>query len=261
MKNSCFFIGLFFCACVSIKNIRPEGLPHAVDDDARTGESFFKQAVSYNWRERDSLALAYANTGQVPDFYFGFIPVSTTFRGTDGKQTKATFYVAPDYFMVGSNNNWARVPITPMAAQQIADAYGCFLPTPLMVDAIYKASTVKLAPLPIYAFRDSTITMWQHHLMIEGQRNNKIGLISGIKKDVVLSNKVLEHQRPNRVAIYGWHTLDDTPIQPVYAGHVNWYVDYSHGIRLIAKKIKMDGIWVDYTVLFEAVNETKMLRY
>jgi hypothetical protein len=47
----------------------------------------------------------------------------------------------------------------------------------------------------------------------------------------------------------------------VYAGHVNWYVDYSHGIRLIAKKVKMDGIWVDYTALFEAVNETKMLRY
>jgi hypothetical protein len=97
--------------------------------------------------------------------------------------------------------------------------------------------------------------------MIEGQRKNKKGLISGIKKDVVLSNKVLEHQKSNRVAIYGWHTLDGKPIQPVYAGHVNWYVDYSHGIRLIAKKVKMDGIWVDYTTLFEAVNETKMLRY
>ena len=163
--------------------------------------------------------------------------------------------------MVGSNTNWARVPITPMAAQKIADDYGCFLPTPSMVDAIYKASTVKLAPVPMYAFRDSTITMWQHHLMIEGQRKNKKGLIAGIKKDVVLSNKVAENARPNRVAIYGWHTLDGKPIQPVYAGHVNWYVDYSHGIRLIAKKVKIDGSWVDYTTLFGAVNETKMLRY
>jgi hypothetical protein len=63
------------------------------------------------------------------------------------------------------------------------------------------------------------------------------------------------------VASYGWHKLDGKPIQPVYAGHVNWYVDYSHGIRLIAKQVKMDGIWVDYAVLLEAVNETKMLRY
>lgn len=241
--------------------MRPVGLPNAVDNDLRTGEAFFKQAVSYNWRERDSLALEYANAGQVPDFYFSFVPVTTTFKAADGKEVDAIFYVAPDYFMVGSNINWARVPITPIAAQQIADAYGCFLPTPSMVDAIYKASTVKLAPVPMYAFRDSTITMWQHHLMIEGQRKNKKGLISGIKKDVVLSNKVLEHQRPNRVAIYGWHTLDGKPIQPVYAGHVNWYVDYSHGIRLIAKKVKIDGSWVDYTALFGVVNETKMLRY
>ena len=241
--------------------MRSVGLPHAVVSDARTGEAFYKQAVSYNWRERDSLALEYACAGQVPDFYFNFVPVTTTFTRADGKEVKVTFYVAPDYFMVGTNLNWARVPITPMAAQKIADAYGCFLPTPSMVDAIYKASTVKLAPVPMYAYRDSAITMWQNHLMIEGQRKNKKGLIAGIKKDVVLSNKVIEHVKSNRVAIYGWHAIDGKPIQPVYAGHVNWYVDYSHGIRLIAKRVKIDGVWVDYTALFGEGSEAKMLRY
>ena len=241
--------------------MRPADLPPAVTNDARTGEAFFKQAVSYNWAQRDSLALEYANTGQVPDFYFHFVPVTMPFTMPDGKRVKVTLYVAPDYFMVGTNSNWARVPITPMAAQKIADAYDCFLPTPLMVDAIYKASAVKLAPVPMYAFRDSTITMWQHHLIIEGQRKNKKGLLSGIKKDVVLSNKVVENARLNRVAIYGWHKLDGNPIQPVYAGHVNWYVDYSHGIRLIAKKVKIDGILQNYTVLFGDGGETKMLRY
>jgi hypothetical protein len=113
----------------------------------------------------------------------------------------------------------------------------------------------------MYAYRDSSITMWQHHLIIEGQRKNKKGLISGIKKDVVLSNKVLPHAKPNRVAIYGWHLLDGKPIQPVYAGHVNWYVDYSHGIRLIAQKVKIDGVLQNYSVLFGDGGETKMLRY
>ena len=261
MKNSILFFGLFFCACTSTKNLRPAGLPPALSNDARTGEAFFKHAVSYNWAERDSLVLEYANDGQVPDFYFHFIPVTMPFAMPDGKQVKVTLYVAPDYFIVGTNSNWARVPITPMAAQKIADAYDCFSPTPLMVDAIYKASTVKLTPVPMYAYRDSTITMWQHHLIIEGQRKNKKGLISGIKKDVVLSNKVAENARPNRVAIYGWHTLDGKPIQPVYAGHVNWYVDYSHGIRLIAKKVKVNGKRVDYSILFGDGGETKMLRY
>jgi len=172
-----------------------------------------------------------------------------------------TFYVAPDYFMVGTASNWARVPITPMAAQKIADQYHCFLPTPSMVDAIYKASKVKLAPVPMYAFRDSTITMWQHHLIIEGQRKGQKGLIAGIKKDIILSNKVADNERPNRVAIYGWHKLDGKPIQPVYAGHVNWYVDYSHGIRLISRKVKVNGAWVDYAMLFGQGGETNMIRY
>jgi hypothetical protein len=92
LKNSLLLIGLFFCACASTKNMRPAKLPHAVDNDLRTGEAFFKQAVSYNWRERDSLALEYANAGQVPDFYFNFVPVTTTFKAADGKEVDATFY-------------------------------------------------------------------------------------------------------------------------------------------------------------------------
>jgi hypothetical protein len=239
LKNNVIIAALFFLfACSASKNMRPDSLPHAVANDSLTGEAFFKKAVSYTWYERDSLALEYAAAGQVPDFYFHFVAVTTPFTLPNGKTVDATFFVAPDYFMVGTNSNWARVPITPMAAQKIADAYGCFLPTPSMVDAIYTASKVRLEPVPMYAFRDSTITMWQHHLIIEGQ-----------------------NARPNRVAIYGWHKLDGKPIQPVYAGHVNWYVDYSHGIRLIAKKVRVKGAWLDYTTLLGPGSETSMLRY
>jgi len=55
----------------------------------------------------------------------------------------------------------------------------------------------------MYAFRDSSITMWQHHLIIEGQRKGKKGLIAGIKKDVVLSGKIPRDAKPDREAIYG----------------------------------------------------------
>jgi hypothetical protein len=262
LKNNIHIVFLIFLlGCSASKNMRPANLPRAIESDSLTGEAFFKKSVSYNWLQRDSLALEFAAAGQLPDFYFHFVPVTTNYKLPDGKTVEATFYVAPDYFMVGTASNWARVPITPMAAQKIADQYHCFLPTPFMVDAIYKASKVKLAPVPLYAFRDSTITMWQHHLIIEGQRKGQKGLIAGIKKDIVLSNKIAENARPNRVAIYGWHKLDGNPIQPVYAGHVNWYVDYSHGIRLIAKKVKVNGAWVDYSTLLGNGGETSMLRY
>jgi hypothetical protein len=149
--------------------------------------------------------------------------------------------------VIGNNKDWARIPLTPMAAQKIADSLHCFLPTTKMVEEIYTQSKVQLEPIPMYAFRDSTITMWQHHLMIEALRKRKRGLISGIKKDVVLSNKIIEQGKTNRVAIYGWHQLNGTPIQPLYAGHINSYVDYSHGIRLVMDKIKVNGKWVHYT--------------
>ena len=44
------------------------------------------------------------------------------------------------------------------------------------------------------------------------------------------------------MVIYGWHYLTGDPIQPMYSGHVNWYVDYSHGIRPVRRMMIVDGI-------------------
>ncbi|MCX8020248.1 MAG: hypothetical protein N2747_07125 [Chitinophagaceae bacterium] len=148
---------------------------------------------------------------------------------------------------MGTHRDWARVHITPKAAQRIADRLHCFLPTRKISDDIYKAAKWKLPPVPMYAYRDSTPTMWHHHLIIEGLRKQRKGLIAGIKKDVVISGRILRDNRPDHVAIYGWHTTDGKPIQPLYTGHVFWYVDYSQGIRLVYRKIKINGKWYDYT--------------
>jgi len=200
------------------------------------------------WDVREPLLEKEILAGNVPSFLRKFVRISV--RITDSAKgiiITADYYVSPDYLSVGSNADWARVPLTPMAAQRIADSLQCFLPTAKMVNDIYDQSTVKLDPVPLYAHRDSAIIFWHHHLMIEGQRKNRQGLISGIKKDVVISGRVSRDPRPNRVAIYGWHKPDGKPIQPLYTGHVNWYVDYSHGIRLVYRKIKVNKRWMDYT--------------
>ena len=101
--------------------------------------------------------------------------------------------------------------------------------------------------MPLYSYRDSALIMYHHHLIIEGQRKNQPGLIAGIKKDVVITGKIPRDPKPNRVAIYGWHKPDGSPIQPLYTGHVDWYVDYSHGIRLVKRQIKVNGKMMDYT--------------
>lgn len=226
--------------------------------EARTqrmsGSSFFKTVAAWKWKERDSLAAEEILSGNIPSFLKKFVAVSSQITDSMGKVHVAVFFVAPDYLSVGTDDDWARIPLTPMAAQKIADSFHCFLPTRKMVDLIYEQATVKLEPLPMYAFRDSSITMWQHHLIIEGQRKERTGLVAGIKKDLVISGKISRDTRPDREAIYGWHQLNGIPIQSLYTGHINWWVDYSHGIRLIYSKIKVDGKEMDYTdVLKDAV--------
>lgn len=196
------------------------------------------------WASRDSLAREELQTGNIPSFLKKFVPIHVTAENKKGQKISATYYVSPDYLSLGTDADWARINITPRVAQKFADDVNCFLPTRKMVDDIYREAKVKLEPVPMYAFRDSTVTMWHHHLIIEGQREGRKGLIAGIKKDVVLSWKVKDS---TRVAIYGWHKPDGKPIQPVYTGHVYWWVDYSQGIRLVYRKIKVNGEWMDYT--------------
>ena len=212
-----------------------------------TGTEFYKIAFPFKWQQRDSLVLKEVFAGNIPSFLKKFVPIHVQIRDSlTGKNIKATYYVSPDYLSIGTDADWARINITPYAAQKIADSFQCFLPTKKMVDDIYKSAIVKLEPVPMYAFRDSTPTMYQHHLIIEGQRKGRKGLIAGIQKDVVISGKIKRDPKPDRVAIYGWHKLDGIPIQPLYTGHVYWWVDYSQGIRLVYRKIKMNGKWMDY---------------
>ena len=62
--------------------------------------------------------------------------------------------------------------------------------------------------------------------------------MAGIKKDVILSSRI--ENQPGKVVIYGWHERRKS-IQPVYSGHIYWYIDYSHGIRLINNQVLIDG--------------------
>jgi hypothetical protein len=237
------FLLLIFFSCSTSKKMH-----WPARSSALTGNEFYHQAFAMKWKERDSFVVKEILGGNLPAFLRRFVPVSVSIRDSaTGKLHQALYYVSPDYLAVGTDADWARVNITPMAGQRIADSLDCFLPTRKIVDDIYDAASVKLEPVPLFAFRDSTPVMWHHHLIVEGQRKGRKGLIAGIQKDVVISGKLSRDAKPDRVAIYGWHKMDGKPIQPLYTGHVNWWVDYSQGIRLVFRKIRVDGKWMDYT--------------
>ena len=98
----------------------------------------------------------------------------------------------------------------------------------------------------------------RHSTTIDSQLQDAGGkpgqLLAGIKKDVVLSNRISDPQRTHHVTIYGWHRLNGIRIQPLTNVHIDIYVDYSHGIRLIDDRIKIDGRFMDIkTILQDSV--------
>src|SRR6185436_3107416 len=64
-------------------------------------------------------------------------------------------------------------------------------------------------------------------------------LVAGDKKDVVITPQL--EGMPGHVAIYGWHRPDGKRIQPLYLGHRDSWVDYSHGVRLIQSWAQVNG--------------------
>jgi hypothetical protein len=179
--------------------------------------------------------------GNIPSFLRTLHTVRDSATTSDGRVHVIEYDVMPDYLAIGDDADFVRMPMTPHTAQVFAEAYGYVLPTRRMVNAIWRAATVKLEPQPLTEAREASGSFLQHHRLIEAQLvgATRRALIAGIKKDVVVSNRLLE--RANRVAIYGWHHQNGVPIQPLYVGHVDWYVDYSHGIRLVRRTMRVDG--------------------
>ncbi len=182
--------------------------------------------------------------GNVPGFLRTFIPIHVS-AVIAGVPRQATYFVTPDYLAIGTDRDFVRMPMTPLIAQPIADSLGCLLPTRKMVNDIYAQAAVKLAPSPISPTTTDIArltTYYRHHETVEQQRAGQpLGpLVGGIKKDVVITPLLAAN--PGKVAIYGWHQLNGVPIQPLYLGHVNWYVDYSHGIRLVHGMMEVDGV-------------------
>jgi CHAP domain len=155
----------------------------------------------------------------------------------------AVLSVAADYLAIGDDDDFVRVPLSPLAAQRVADQLGATLPTPRLVDIIWHAAAVRIAPQPWGPPYDASMLsvdrFAKHNARIEDQRKGRTGLIVGHKKDVVLSERLAS--RPSQVAIYGWHQLNGVAIQPLSLIHENTYADYSHGIRFIGKQLTLDG--------------------
>lgn len=210
-------------------------------ENAMTGSEFVKLTENMAPADREARIYNEVSKGNIPDYLRDFKRIDVKMTDADGKEHTCGYMVMPDYLSIGTNKDFFRAPMTPMTAQKLADEFGCILPTRKMVDDIYKHAVIKVDPKPLTEKREAVSSFYQHHNIIEGQIEGQPfgALVGGIKKDVVISNRLVG--RDDRVCIYGWHWLTGKAIQPLSTVHTRTYVDYSHGIRLVADTMTVDG--------------------
>ncbi len=223
-----------------------------------TGSQFMQYVMNMTFAQREAEILKELNKGNVPQFFRYAKRVNTTMTSTQGTSYSVGYDVLPDYLAIGSDTDYCRVPMGPITAQRVADFYGASMPTAKFVDNIYSKSELKLAPVtyaPVGNQNELVPKFIEHNAAIEAQRISAgaaVGtLIGGTKKDVVISNKIIDPTRPDHVVIYGWHQLNGLPIQPLTNIHINSYVDYSHGIRFINNQVLLDTSLVDFRTILK----------
>jgi hypothetical protein len=209
-----------------------------------TGSEFLSRIQGLDDDQREAAILGELESGNIPSFLRRLSPVVLipADRRTD---SETIICVAPDYLAIGSDQDYFLVPMRLETALTVARRFGFVLPTRRMVDAVYAQAQVQLSPQPLPAgdTMRSTAYYWQHNRMVRDQRSAfgaPLGaLTAGDKKDLVLTTRLWTMQ--DRVAIYGWHRPEGTAIQPLSTVHGWHYADYSHGVRLVADTMFVEG--------------------
>lgn len=133
-------------------------------------------------------------------------------------------------------------------ARDVAAKLGCELPTPGLVDAIWRAADLKIdATRMVVTNHDGTprtmnspeVHAKQAEKIAREVGNRSLGidffLLAGAFKDVV--ERIDPASGKKQIGLYGWHRSNGTPIQSFYSGHAAAWKDYSQGLRLVRKKI------------------------
>lgn len=243
----------FICAFLTIATFGS-----LYSQENKGGSVFYEQIRELSLQEREEKAVKEILSGNIPSFLKNYVAISSIEKDANGEQHQVTIYVSPDYLSIGNSLDYFIIPLSPMASAKIAQAMDASLPTPKLVDLIYEKATLKLEPfnyIPRGNRNETPDLLYEHSKVIQAQikaAGYSPGVfVAGTKKDLVISSKLADSTRQHHVTIYGWHRLNGKAIQPLYNGHINTYVDYSHGTRLISNIVLIDGKEYNYSDLLK----------
>lgn len=211
---------------------------------ARGARAIFEEVDGLGAGEREQAVAAELLAGNLPSFLRDLHPLRL---GGPDAAVEAYAFVTPDVLCLGSDDDFVRMPITMRTARKVCDAAGALPPTRALVDAIYAAADHRIPSptMPPGSFRPAAIL--SHHEVIERRLAEAGGhpgdLVAGHKKDIVISKRMLE--TGGRTAIYGWMLRDGTVVQPLSLVHDDRFLDYVQGLRLVDRRLHVDGRDVD----------------
>jgi hypothetical protein len=210
---------------------------------AVTGSQFIAETAGLSRAARETRMQAEITSGNVPGFLRTFIPITVS-RNIGGNLVTATYHVTCDYLAIGVDRDFRARADDPADRPADRRCVRLRVAHPPHGERHLRAG---------HGQAGSGTDQPEHHRHhppdhdVPSPRSGRgaargapLGaLVGGIKKDVVITPLLASN--PGKVAIYGWHQLNGVPIQPLYLGHGDFYVDYSHGIRLVRQDMLVDG--------------------
>jgi hypothetical protein len=245
--------------------------------NAPSGSEFMKSIAGKerprDWQAREDAITAQLINGNFPDFLLRWEPVVVS----DADRTlSGRVWVMPDYLSIGSDQDWAYIPMSAPTAQRVADGLRCILPTAKLCHDIYLAASYKLPRIerdywlektrrrerksaPKDCSQVSTCAYEEHSNAIKKQMSD-LGVrpgsfVAGHKKDVIITRGY----PADKIAFQGFYTNKGIPAEPCNerrhraadpqcrrpgvptVTHERWFSDYAQGVRLARARMKVDG--------------------
>ena len=207
-----------------------------------SGKEIEEKVLKLSGQAREDYFLSLAQAGNVPDFYRQVCGINL-----GNSLAQAGLEVACDYLCFGEDDDYVYAQVNIETAQKIADVFDMMLPTPKLVDEIWKQAAVQLRPLPWGPPYDNTMFSSRRLLAqsrkIEAQRrkvSTPLGaLTAGNFKDYVLVDGFAT--APKQTCIYGWQMPPHGTVIQYLAlnAHERVYTDYSQAPRFCGKILEV----------------------
>lgn len=220
----------------------------------KTGSEFIDELkqigdLDHSPKAREKMAqkiLEEIDAGHIPSFCHQKNFKTVTMSNSAG--TKVQFRTSADYLSIGTDDNYVRIPITPILALKLHKKYGWGMPTAKMTDTIYNQAGKQLKGIGLVKSKEDTEHMQSaefinrhnqlYNQQLTSQEKDQIAkgelLVAGHKKDIILSRYAIDH--PDVMDFRGLYLTPGKPIQTNPA-HTPAYSDYAQGFRLIAPQI------------------------